>query len=347
MEKLTAGSISLEDLAKYLGAQLEGDSDKRINGISTLSGASSDQLAFFANPKYLKELKTTQAGVVIVSQKNLLHCPCNALVMEDPYWGYARVSRLFSASNRPAGVHPEAVIDDSANVPSSASIAPGVIIEGGVVLGEGVTVGPGCVLGENVQLGDECRLHANVTLYRDVKLGSQSVIHSGSVIGADGFGYAPYKGGWEKIEQLGSVTIGRRVEIGANTTVDRGALDDTIIGDGVIIDNQIQIGHNVVIGEGSAIAACTAIAGSTKIGKHCTIAGAVAIAGHIEITDNVHIKGMSQVSKSITKAGIYASGTGGVMDNRSWQKNAARFRKLNDLVNRVESLEKRLAKGAE
>jgi UDP-3-O-[3-hydroxymyristoyl] glucosamine N-acyltransferase len=337
---LKAAPLTLEGIAKYLNAELVGDADKTITGISTLVSATSDHLSFLANPKYIRDLQSTSAGVVILSRKNLANCPCNALVMDDPYWGYARISQLFRVEGRKPGVHPAATIAESVSIPASASIAPGVIIEEGVVLGEHVVVGPGCVLGQNVQLGDGCHLHANVTLYHGVKMGARSVIHSGSVIGADGFGYAPHQGGWEKIEQLGSVKIGTSVEIGANTTVDRGALDDTIIGDGVIIDNQVQIAHNVIIGDGTAIAASTAIAGSTKIGRYCTIAGAVAIAGHIEIADNVHIKGMSLVSKNITKAGVYASGTGGVMENREWQKNAVRFRKLNELAKRVESLEK-------
>jgi UDP-3-O-[3-hydroxymyristoyl] glucosamine N-acyltransferase len=323
-----------------LNAELVGDADKTITGISPLTSASSEHLSFLANPKYIRDLRGTTAGAVILSRKNLSNCPCDALVMDDPYWGYARVSRLFRVTDRESGVHPAAIIADSAVIPASASIAAGVIIEAGVVLGADVTVGPGCVLGQNVLLGDGCHLHANVTLYHGVKIGARSVIHSGSVIGSDGFGYAPHEGSWEKIEQLGSVRIGNSVEIGANTTIDRGALEDTIIGNCVIIDNQIQIGHNVIIGEGTAIAASTAIAGSTKIGRYCTIAGAVAIAGHLKIADNVHVKGMSMVSKNISKAGVYASGTGGVLENSQWQKNAARFRKLNELAKRVENLEK-------
>ncbi|MBV1870431.1 MAG: UDP-3-O-(3-hydroxymyristoyl)glucosamine N-acyltransferase [Gammaproteobacteria bacterium] len=335
-------SISLGEIAKLLGAELVGESTKVISGLSTLAVAESCHLSFFSNSKYLKALQSTSAGVVILEKKNLSHCPASALVMEDPYWGYARASQMFARSSCQAGVHQLAVIDSTASIPSSTSIGAGTVIEAGVVLGERVVIGPGCVLGENAQLGDDCRLHANVTLYHGVRLGYSSVVHSGSVIGADGFGYAPHEGAWEKIEQLGAVVIGNGVEIGANTTVDRGALEDTSIGDGAIIDNQIQIGHNVVIGEGTAIAACTAIAGSTKIGRYCTIAGAVAIAGHIEIADRVHINGMSLVSKSITEAGVYASGTGGVMKYQIWQKNAARFRKLNELVSRVVALEKKL-----
>ena len=329
MNGLNNTSISLGEIAKLLGAELVGESTKVISGLSTLAVAESCHLSFFSNSKYLKALQSTSAGVVILEKKNLSHCPASALVMEDPYWGYARASQMFARSSCQAGVHQLAVIDSTASIPSSTSIGAGTVIEAGVVLGERVVIGPGCVLGENAQLGDDCRLHANVTLYHGVRLGYSSVVHSGSVIGADGFGYAPHEGAWEKIEQLGAVVIGNGVEIGANTTVDRGALEDTSIGDGAIIDNQIQIGHNVVIGEGTAIAACTAIAGSTKIGRYCTIAGAVAIAGHIEIADRVHINGMSLVSKSITEAGVYASGTGGVMKYQIWQKNAALEKKLN------------------
>ncbi|MBL4606389.1 MAG: UDP-3-O-(3-hydroxymyristoyl)glucosamine N-acyltransferase [Pseudomonadales bacterium] len=343
MSTLKTSPITLGYISEYLDAELVGCADKVIIGLSTLHSASSDQLSFLANSKYIQSLKDTSAGALILSQKNLASCPCDALVMDDPYWGYARASRLFRNDDHQPGVHPAAIIADSATIPASASIAPGVVIEEGVVLGEGVIIGPGCVLGKHVRLGDECHLYANVTLYHGVEMGSQSIIHSGSVIGADGFGYAPHEGCWEKIEQFGSVRIGQGVEIGANTTIDRGALDDTVIGDGVIIDNQIQIGHNVVIGDYSAVASSTAIAGSTKIGRYCTIAGAVAIAGHVDIADNVHIKGMSMVSKSIAEPGVYASGTGGVMVNREWQKNAARFRKLNALVERVSVLEKKLS----
>lgn len=340
MNTLKAAPLTLGGIAKHLNAELVGDADKTIAGLSTLVSATSDQLSFLANPKYLGDLQATSAGAVILSRKNLATCPCSALVMGDPYWGYARVSQLFRVVKYESSIHPAAIIADSASIPASASIAPGVIIEAGVVLGENVILEPGCVLGRNVQLGDGCHLHANVTIYHGVKIGAQSVIHGNSVIGADGFGYAPHEGCWEKIEQLGSVRIGKSVEIGANTTIDRGALDDTIIGDGVIIDNQVQIAHNVIIGDGTAIAASTAIAGSTKIGRYCTIAGAVAIVGHINIADNVHVKGMSLVSKNIAKAGVYASGTGGVMENRQWQKNAVQFRKLGELAKRVEDLEK-------
>ncbi len=333
---------TLAELAREIGACVEGDENLSINGLATLKKAKKGELGFLANPKYTGELKETQASAVIISPEMKKYCSVDALLMADPYVGYAKASRLFRRKpiSKTGVIHPSAVIAKTANVHSSVHIGANAVIEDNVELSEGVTIGPGCVIGAESKIAEYSVIYANVSLYHEIKIGARCVIHSGVVIGADGFGFANDQGKWEKIAQLGSVHIGDDVDIGAGTTIDRGALDDTVIGDGVIIDNQVQIAHNVIIGDRTAIAGCTAIAGSTEIGKFCTIAGAVGIVGHLVIVDNVHITAMTLVTKSISCPGAYSSGTG--MDEfESWKKNAVRFRKLDTLVRRVKKLEDR------
>lgn len=335
-------SWTLGSLAKAIGAKLEGDEGILINGLATLKQAQPGQLGFLANPQYRNQLHTTQASAVIIAPEMKNECSVAALLMPNPYLGYAKASRLFDRKPVPeAGfVHPSAVIAPSARVHASVHIGANVVVEDRAHLSEGVKIGPGCVVGADTKIGVGSFLFANVTLYHQVKIGARCVLHSGVVIGADGFGFANDQGRWEKIAQLGRVCIGDDVEIGAGTTIDRGALDDTVIGHGVILDNQVQIAHNVKIGNHTAIAGCSAIAGSTVIGEYCTIAGAVGVVGHISIADRVHITAMTLVTKSITKAGVYSSGTG--MDaHESWKKNAARFRQLDNMNRRIKKLEKK------
>lgn len=332
---------TLATLAQLLGVDYVGDADRIIDGLSTLASAGPSQLAFLANPKYQSQLIDTRAGAVIVHQAMQSGCPCDCLVSPTPYETYAQVSQLFAPDTRhPAGIHPSAVIGQACQIAAQASIAANVVIGDRVVIAAGCSVGPGTVIGNDSRLGENCLLHANVTLYHDVLLGDRCILHSAVVIGSDGFGFAPVAdrsatgSAWVKIAQLGGVRIGNDVEIGANTSIDRGALDNTVIGNGVIIDNQVQIAHNVLIGDNTAIAACTAIAGSTNIGTHCTISGGVGIAGHLHITDKVHITAMTMVSKSIKTPGSYSSGTG-MQHTVEWRKNAVRFSQLDKTVRRL------------
>lgn len=332
--------IQLDELARQLDAELRGDGQLVIDGLNTLIDAQAGQLSFLANSRYKNQLTSTRASAVIVAPGLAGLAPCAALVINDPYLAFARASQLFD--NRPkvsTGIHPSAVIADTAVLGENICIGPNVVVGAHTRIGDGCQLSAGTVIGERCVLGQHCQLNPNVTLYHHVVLGDRVRIHSSSVIGADGFGFAPDQGRWHKIAQLGSVRIGNDVEIGASTTIDRGALGDTVIEDDVIMDNQIQIGHNTRIGQGTAIVSSVAIAGSTDIGKHCTIAGGAAIAGHLSITDNVHIAGMSVISKSISEPGAYASGTA-QMPMQEWRRSAARFRQLDDMAKRLQQLEK-------
>lgn len=340
-------AISLAEIAEKIGAQLvieEAINDKSaaVTGIGTLEEASEGQVAFLANPSYRKQLAATQAAAVIIHPDMQDECPVPALVMANPYMGFAKLSQVFdNLPKQAAGIHRSAVIADSAQLADGVSIGANAVIGEHVQIAAGSRIGPGCVIGDHSIIGEQCLLHANVTIYHDVVIGQSCILHSGCVIGADGFGFAPNAGKWEKIAQLGGVRIGDRVEIGANTTVDRGALGDTQIGNDVILDDQIMIAHNVVIGDGCAMAATSGIAGSTTLGKNCTIAGGVGISGHLELTDGVHITAMTLVSKSITQPGAYSSGTA-MMPAADWRKSATRFRQLDDMARRLKKLEKNL-----
>ena len=333
--------FTLSELAQRLGAELKGNGDQIITGLNTLKSASATQVSFLANASYRSQLADTKAAAVIVNEQMAGEVPCAALVVANPYLVFAQLSQIFD--NRPvmvSGIHPSATIAASAQVAEDVKIAANVSIGEHCVIGAGTEIGAGTVIGDHCVLGTDCLLRANVTLYHDVVLGDRVRIHSGAVIGADGFGFAPDKGQWHKIAQLGGVRIGNDVEIGANTCVDRGALGDTVIGDHVILDNLIQIAHNVKIGDGTAIAAHAAIAGSTIIGRHCTIAGCAGITGHLEICDGVHIAGMTVISKSITEPGAWASGTA-QMPMQDWRRSATRFRQLDSMAKRLQQLEKR------
>lgn len=333
---------TLEKIASEIDAKLVGEAEKVITSVGTLQNATDTDISFLANPKYRQYLKSTSAGCVIVSPADLAEVNTNALVIEDTYVAYAKVASLLYPQEQPAnGVHPSAVIGDNCSIADSARIAGQVFIGSNVQIGENVIIGPGCIIDNDVVIKANCMLVANVTLCRKVIIGERVRIHPGVVIGADGFGIANNNGQWLKIPQVGKVIIGNDVEIGANTTIDRGAIDDTIISDGVKLDNQIQIGHNVFIGEHTVIAGCVGISGSTRIGSHCAIGGGTGIAGHIEIADGVQLTGMSMVTKSIMTAGSYSSGIP-VEPTREWHRNVVRYRQLDKLNDKIKQLEAKL-----
>lgn len=335
-------TIKLGQLAEYLGGALRGDPEKQITGLATLQEAGPAQLSFLANPQYRKYLAGSQAAALLLKEADAEGFAGNALVVPDPYLAYARISHLFDPKPKSAsGIHPTAVIAADAVVDPSASIGPFVVIEAGARIGANVTLGAHCVVGARSEIGEGGWLAPRVTLYHDVRIGKRVVIQSGAVLGGEGFGFANEKGVWQKIAQIGGVTIGDDVEIGVNTAIDRGALADTVIGNGVKLDNQIQIAHNVQVGDHTAMAACVGISGSTKIGKHCMLAGGVGLVGHIEICDNVFLTGMTMVTHSITEPGAYSSGTA-MQPAAEWRKSAARIRQLDDIARRLKQLEKRV-----
>ena len=331
-------SYTLKALADLLDLELVGDANKRITGLATLPSADAGQLSFCTNKRYRKFLGTTKAGCVLLHSADKKLFAGNSLYADDPYLVYARLTGLFAgdAGRKTSTVHPGATIAADAQLGDNVFIGANVVIESGCVIGPGTQIHPGCYIGENVTIGADTVVYANVSIYHQVSIGDQCILHSGCVVGADGFGFAPSDEGWQKIHQLGGVEIGDQVEIGANTCIDRGALDDTVIGSGVKIDNLVQVAHNVRIGDNTAIAAFVGISGSTLIGRNCTIAGAVGIVGHLNITDNVHLTGMSMVTKSITRPGSYSSGTG-LSETRQWRKNAVRFNQLDSIVRKLQS----------
>lgn len=334
--------MTLGQLAEALGATLKGPEALQITGLGTLQEAGPGQLTFLANPQYRKYLDNCQAGAVLLKAADAESFAGNALVVADPYLAYARISHLFDPKPKAvAGIHPSAVVAEDAQVDASASIGPFAVIESGARIGANVSIGAHCFIGARCVVGEGGWLAPRVTLYHDVTIGKRVVIQSGAVIGGEGFGFANEKGIWRKIAQIGGVTIGDDVEIGVNTAVDRGALSDTRIGDGVKLDNQIQIAHNVQIGDHTAMAACVGISGSTRIGKHCMLAGGVGLVGHIDVCDNVFISGMTMVTRSITEPGSYSSGTA-MQPLADWRKSAARIRHLDDMAKRLQQLEKRV-----
>jgi UDP-3-O-[3-hydroxymyristoyl] glucosamine N-acyltransferase len=338
--------VSAQTLAQLLGGDLLGDAGLAITRIGPLQAATADTIAFLSNPRYNAQLATSQAGCVIVGEAlrdAVRHRP-SAIVCVDPYLAYARLTQWWAAQTRPPavpGIHPSAVVDASAQVHASATVGPLVVIGAGAVVGEHVVLGPHTVLGDGACVGAHTRLAARVTLGESCAIGQRGVVHSGVVIGADGFGFAPHEGRWEKIEQLGAVRIGDDVEIGANSCIDRGAQGDTVLEDGVKLDNLVQIGHNVHIGAHSAFAGCVGVAGSARIGAHCTAGGGAIILGHLELVDHVHISAATVVTRSILKPGQY-SGVFPFDDNASWEKNAATLRQLHAMRVRLRALETKL-----
>ena len=317
--------MTLGTIVESLGGRLHGDPELRIEGIAPLQTAGPAQISFLSHPKYLQQLEHTHAACVIVREEQLSPALKRgaAIVTADPYLYFARLTQFWKRSLGAAqaiGIHPSAVVDPSARIAADAWVGPLCVIEAGA------SIGPGTIL------------HSRVTLGRDCHLGSRCIVHAGVVIGADGFGFAPVQGRWEKIEQLGAVRIGNDVEIGANTCIDRGALGDTVIEDGVKLDNLIQIGHNVHVGAHTAMAGCVGVAGSARIGAHCTVGGGAVVLGHLTLADHVHISAASVVTRSISQPGQY-TGMFPLDSNANWEKNAASLKQLNRLRERVRDLE--------
>ncbi|MHB8423635.1 MAG: UDP-3-O-(3-hydroxymyristoyl)glucosamine N-acyltransferase [Gammaproteobacteria bacterium] len=333
---------TLAELARRCGGELRGDGDTHIHGVATIQRAVAGSIAFLANPHYRRYLRETHASAVILAPADAGACRIPALVTSNPYLLYARVAAVLTpAAPVRKGVEAGASVHPTARISMDAWIGPGAVVEEGVVIEGGVSVGPNCVIMANVHVEEHSCLVAGVTLCHGVHVGKRALLHPGAVIGADGFGIANDDGVWLKVPQLGSVVVGDDVEIGANTTIDRGALEDTVIGNGVKLDNQIQVGHNVRIGEHTAIAGCTAIAGSATIGRRCMIAGGAGIIGHIEICDDVTVTAMTLVTHSIREPGAY-SGSMPMDAAAQWRKNSVRFRQLDELARRLATIEKKL-----
>jgi UDP-3-O-[3-hydroxymyristoyl] glucosamine N-acyltransferase len=322
--------LSLGELAVRFGLKLKGEPSLNVDSVATLSHARAGSISFFANTRYRRQLAATQATAVLLNERDAADCPVAALIDPNPYLAYSRVAALIHPE--PAvqpGIHASALVAAGARVATSANIGPLCVIEDDVEIGERVRIGPGCIVQRGAHIGADSHLTSRVNLYAGVSIGQRCILHAGAVVGADGFGFAPDAGTWAKVPQVGSVRIGDDVEVGANTTIDRGAIDDTVVENGVKLDNQIQVGHNVVIGAHSAIAACTGISGSTVIGQRCLIGGMVGFAGHLDIADDVSITGCSLVSASIHSAGSYSSGMPTV-ETRRWRRMVAHLRRLAD-----------------
>jgi len=343
----SAAGVGLHEIVAQLGGELLGSASTaaiRVDRIGPLESATPSTITFLSNPRLRPLLATSAPGCVIVAPalRDAALERAAVIVTPDPYLYYARLTQWWSARTRRApvpGIHASAAVDPSAQIGAGVSIGPFVVIEAEVQVGEGAVIGAHSIVGHGAQIGAGTRLAARVTFGERCRIGARGIIHSGAVIGADGFGFAPTEGRWEKIEQLGAVGIGDDVEIGANTCIDRGALGDTLIGNGVKLDNLIQIGHNVRIGEHSALAGCVGVAGSAVIGRHCTVGGAGMVLGHLELADHVHISAGSLVTRSILKPGQY-TGVFPIDDNASWEKNAATLRQLHALRDRLRTLER-------
>lgn len=334
----------LRDIAEYIGAELDGDGDCEITKINTVQDAKAGELSFLANQAYRHYLADSEAGAVILSEASRPLFNGNALVMANPYLGYALASKLFNNAPKPKGsIHPNAIVAASAKVASTATIAPNAVIGEHATVGDNSCVGAGTVVGDDSVIGENCSIAANVSIYHNVSVGNNVIIHSGAVIGADGFGFARHDGAWIKIYQLGGVVIGNNVEIGACTTIDRGALGDTVIADGAILDNHVQIAHNVKLGENTAMAGFSGVAGSTTVGKNCTFAGRAGVVGHVSLCDGIHLTTGTSVTKTLTEPGNYSAGTV-FSKTKDWKKNAVRFNQLDDIAHRLKTIEKKLEK---
>jgi len=334
---------TLGELAVRFGLELAGDPALEVTGVATLQSAGPGTVSFLANPRYRRHLAGTRAGAVVLDAASAADCPVPALVGPNPYAAFARIAQVLHP--QPAvtpGIHPSAVVDPRADVARDAAVGPQAVVEAGVVIGPRALVGPGCVVMHGARVGADSRLVARVTLYPGVVLGSRCTVHAGAVIGADGFGFAPDRDGYVKVPQVGAVRIGDDVDIGANTTIDRGAIEDTVIEDGVKLDNLVQVGHNVRIGAHTVVAGCVGISGSTVVGKRCMLGGASGTVGHIELGDDVLVTGMTMVTKSVKGPGTYSSGWPAV-PAAEWRKTVARIRRLESLERRLALLEGREA----
>lgn len=335
-------SYRLSDVVAQLGGRVQGDGEVCITQVATLENARPDQISFLSNSKYRGQLADTRAGAIILGEADAHATVLPCIVSDNPYAYFAKVSALFNPPPRfGSGVHPSAIIDVTAKISDSASIGQNVVIEAGASVAADSVIGAGCYIGANVIVGNKVRLYPRVTIYHDCVLGNNLIVHAGVVIGADGFGIAMDKERWVKVPQIGRVVIGDDVEIGANTTIDRGALDDTVIEEGVKLDNQIQVAHNVRIGAHTAIAGCVGIAGSAIIGRHCLIGGGARILGHLQLADHVEIAANTLVGKSIREAGAYAA-IYPFSKAEDWRKNAVHLRHLDALSQRVKKLEQEI-----
>lgn len=344
MKSSKKSQYTLAELVEGLDVTIQGDTNSLIYGVSPIQQATPGHITFLTNTRYRQYLANTQASAVILQEADAALCPVTAVISRNPYYTYAKIAAFFAdeVAVSPPGVHATSLVGNTSLIDASASIGPHCVIGEHVKIGAQVVIAAGCVIADGVEIAEATQLDANVTLYHKVKIGKRSRIASGVVIGCDGFGFANQKGVWHKVPQLGSVVIGDDVDIGANTTIDRGAVENTVIENGVKLDNLIQVGHNVIIGANTIIAGCVAIAGSTIIGKNCMIGGATCFAGHLSVCDNAMITGMSAVTKSIREPGIYSSGIVGVVPNDEFRKNNARFHRLGNLMERVKSLESAL-----
>ncbi len=338
---MTQTGIRLADVIARFGGELIGNPDHYIAGVATLRSATAADASFCHRGKYLEELRASQAGVVIIAPADRDGAAGNRILSDNPYLYFARVSALLNPDARPApGVHPSASVHTSAQIGARVSIGPYCVVGAGCQIDDHVVILSNCSIGDAVVIGEGTRIDPSVSIYARTIIGKRCVILSGAVIGADGFGFAPDGPRWVKIPQIGRVCLGDDVEVGANTTIDRGALDDTVIEEGVKLDNQVQIGHNCRIGAHTAIAGCVGIAGSTRLGRRCMIGGAAMIAGHLELADGVIVSGGTLISKSIREAGVY-TGVYPFEPNRQWTRNAAALRHLDELKARIRALERR------
>ncbi|MCG5512674.1 UDP-3-O-(3-hydroxymyristoyl)glucosamine N-acyltransferase [Ectothiorhodospira shaposhnikovii] len=341
-------SVSLKTLARAIGADLHGagiDAGERVlDSVAPLGDAGPGQLCFMTHDRYLPELRRTRAGAVILKPAHLPECPVPALVCANPHLGFARAAALLHPEPVPEpGIHASAVVSPRARIHPSVSVGPQCVVAAGVQLDADVVLGPGCIIGENAHVGEGTRMLARVTVGARVRIGRRGLLHPGAVVGSEGFGFAKDGEAWIRVPQVGTVIIGDDVEVGANTTIDRGALEDTVIEDGVKLDNLIQVAHNVHIGAHTAMAGCVGIAGSARIGRRCSIGGGVGIAGHLEIADGVTVTGMTLVSRSISEPGVYSSGVP-FSPAREWNRSLAHLRRLDTLSRRVKVLEERASR---
>ena len=337
-------AIPLGRLAGACGAELAGDGGVLIDRVATLDGAGEGAIAFLSNPKYRSRLATTRASAVIVGPADASGTTLPKLISDNPYATYARVAAMLHPSRPPAaGVHPSATIAATARVAASAAVGPNVVIGDRTTIGERVSLGAGAVVGEDCSVGADCVLHPRVVLYPRTEIGPRTIVHSGAVVGADGFGMAEHAGRWLKVPQIGRTLIGADVEIGANTTIDRGAIGDTIIEDDVKLDNQIQVGHNCRIGAHTAVAGCVGIAGSTSIGRNCKIGGAAMIAGHLDLADGTVVSAATALFESVHSPGMY-TGSFPALPHREWRHVASAMRRLRSIVDRLRALERAATK---
>lgn len=335
--------VSLATLANLIGARLEGDGSKRIRRVASLEEARPDALCFLADSRHRRYLAHTRAGAVILRAQDLAAAPVAALVCEDPHVAFARAAQHLMGAVQPMpGIHPTAWVHPEAILESAVAVGPQASVARGAYLARHVSVGAGCVIGEAVEVGEDSRLMANVTIYSNTILGRRVIVHSGAVLGCDGFGYANDGGRWVKVPQVGRVIIADDVEIGANTAVDRGALGDTVIEEGVKIDNLVQVAHNVRLGAHTAMAGCSAVSGSTRVGRYCSIGGGAGLAGHLRICDGARMTGMAMVTHDIREPGDYSSGTH-ISPTRRWRRNAVRFNQLDDMARQLRRLQQELA----